>query len=195
MLVALGATPANARLYGEHLRRACGFYDITTRDRLAAFIAQVMHESGRLRWAKEIWGPTPAQRTYERDFTLPWQSRLNGQRFRNSKPYDLGNLRAGDGFRYRGRGLIQVTGRNNYRLMRDYLRRQQPETPDFEAAPDQLLLPYWAAFSAAAFWSRAGLNTLADQGRFDDITSRINGGQNGRDDRRALWESAKRHLA
>ncbi len=195
MLIGLGATPANAAKYAEHFQRACSFYDITTPDRLAAFLAQVMHETGRLRWVKEIWGPTPAQQTYERDFSLPWQRYLNGARFRNTKPYDLGNIRRGDGFLFRGRGGIQCTGRANYRTLRDFLRKQIPDTPDFEANPDQLLLPYWVAFSAAAFWARKGLNTLADQGRFDDITRVINGGQNGRDDRRALYAKAKDLLA
>ena len=195
ILVALGASRANAEKYAEHLRRACRFYDITTADRLAAFLATVMHETGRLKWLKELWGPTDAQRTYERDFSLPWQRYLNGRRFRNTKPYELGNIRRGDGFLFRGRGAIQCTGRANYRSLRDFLRQQIPDAPDFEADPDQLLLPYWAAFSAAAYWARNSLNTLADAGRFDDITQRVNGGQNGREDRIALYKKAKELLA
>ena len=77
------------------LNAAMGHYQIVGTNRVAAFIAQIGHESGQLKYVKEIWGPTAAQAKYE------------GRK-------DLGNTVAGDGSKYRGRGLIQITGRANY---------------------------------------------------------------------------------
>lgn len=151
---------------------ACKPYRIDTADRIAAFLAQIAHESSRLRYVCELWGPTPAQTRYE-------------------MRRDLGNRNPGDGFRYRGRGLIQVTGRANYASARDALRKLFPDCPDFEVKPEALEIPKWAALSAAHFWESRGLNELADIGAFQQVTRRINGGLNGLADRLALWEKAK----
>lgn len=151
--------------FAPYLNAAMLEYNITTPARIAAFLAQVGHESGRLRYVREIWGPTPAQRRYEG---------------RN----DLGNTEPGDGLRFKGRGLIQITGRANYRAVMDALGE------DFITYPALLETPKWAAMSAAWYWSSRGLNALADAGKFDLITRRINGGQNGRADRVALHEAA-----
>lgn len=78
------------------LNRAMERCQINTPAHQAAFLAQIGHESGQLKWVKEIWGPTPAQSCYE------------GRK-------DLGNTEPGDGRQFFGRGLIQVTGRENYR--------------------------------------------------------------------------------
>ncbi|MBW8822901.1 MAG: hypothetical protein JF567_01475 [Xanthomonadales bacterium] len=171
-LVQLGASSGNAVRYAGPLGEACVHYAITTPARLAMFLAQIFHESGRLRYAREIWGPTPAQRRYE--------GRV-----------DLGNVHRGDGFRYRGRGLIQLTGRTNYAAIRDYLRRDLSDVPDFEADPRELELPQWAAYSAAAFWAAHDLNADADIGDFDAVTRTINPGMAGIVDRDRLWSKAK----
>lgn len=156
-----------------HLLGAMNRYAIDTPARAAAFLPQIAHESGRLQLVRELWGPTPAQRGYE------------GRA-------DLGNTHPGDGSRYRGRGLIQITGRANYARARENLRKAfGPAVPDFEVHPETLEQPQWAAASAAEFWSRNGLNVLADAGQFDRITRRINGGMNGAESRRILWASAK----
>lgn len=175
-LVGLGATAALAERYSEPLIEACIHYKITTPERVAAFLAQVFHESGRLRYAREIWGPTLAQSRYE------------GRR-------DLGNVNAGDGKRFMGRGLVQVTGRGNYKQMRDYLRRSVYGVPDFVASPELMEQPKWAAYSAAAYWDSRNLNGLADAGEFDKITKLVNGGFNGKPDRDALYAKAKKVLA
>lgn len=160
----------NAGVFAPALNTAMGRYQIIGRERVAAFIAQVGHESGQLRYVRELWGPTPAQSRYE------------GRT-------DLGNTLPGDGFRFRGRGLIQVTGRANYAECGEALGL------DLISQPELLELPEWAAKSAAWFWSTRGLNNLADAGAFDKITRRINGGLNGMADRLALWEKAQAVLA
>jgi putative chitinase len=150
--------------------------DINTSRRLAHWLAQVGHESGRLRWMRELWGPTPAQRRYEPVTTLSAR---------------LGNTRAGDGKRFMGRGLIQVTGRYNYRAATQRLKRLiGANVPDFEAAPILLESLDWAAMSAADYWVHRKLNAFADADDTYTLTRRINGGTNGLADRQALLASA-----
>jgi len=101
-------------------------------ERVAEFLAQIAHESGGFRYTREIWGPTPAQARYE------------GRA-------DLGNTEKGDGSRYRGRGLIQVTGRANYRACGLALDLPLLDSPEY------LERPMIAARSAGWFWqSQAG---------------------------------------
>lgn len=170
-LVALYGCPfVRAANFAAPLNEALWENGIVTPERIRAFLAQIGHESGRLRYVREIWGPTPAQRRYE------------GRA-------DLGNTEPGDGHRYMGRGLIQITGRANYAAASDALGE------DFIAYPALLETPRWASLSAGWFWSSRGLNALADAGEFDQITRRINGGQNGRADRLALHLAAAEVLA
>ena len=145
-------------------------YQIIGPKRVAAFIAQVGHESGQLKYVKEIWGPTAAQAKYE------------GRK-------DLGNTVAGDGSKYRGRGLIQITGRANYMACGEGLSLNLINHPEL------LERPQHACMSAAWFWATKGLSNLADAGQFDKITQRINGGQNGAADRQALYARALKVLA
>ena len=145
-------------------------FQIVGTKRVAAFIAQVGHESGQLRWVREIWGPTPAQAKYE------------GRK-------DLGNTVSGDGFKYRGRGLIQITGRANYAACGEALGL------DLITHPELLEQPQYACLSAAWFWATNGLNTLADADKFEALTRRINGGLNGQADRLKLWKKATTVLA
>ena len=152
------------------LNTAMNRYGIVGTLRTAAFIAQVGHESGQLRYVREIWGPTAQQAGYE--------GRV-----------DLGNTVKGDGSKYRGRGLIQITGRANYAACGEALGL------DLLSKPDLLELSQHAAMSAAWFWSMKGLNTLADQGQFVKITRRINGGLTGQTDRQALYDKALEVLA
>lgn len=160
----------NAGVFVPALNTAMNHYGIVGTARVAAFIAQIGHESGQLRWVREIWGPTGQQLKYE------------GRA-------DLGNTEKGDGSKYRGRGLIQVTGRANYNACGEALGL------DLINKPELLELPQHAAMSAAWFWSTRGLNTLADQGELVKITRRINGGVSGLADRQALYEKALKVLA
>lgn len=183
-----------AQIYLPHLLAAMGEYGIDTPARAAAFLAQIGHESGGLAWTSEIWGPTAAQARYERDFDEDWPP--PNREHRNWKPYELGNEHSGDGYRYRGHGLIQVTGRKNHAAARDRMRvRLGIRVPDFEAEPHRLAEVEWAAISAADFWDSRRLNALADAGDFLTLTRRINGGTNGYPHRVALWETGKVVLA
>jgi putative chitinase len=171
-----GGTAARAAVFQPFLQYACEAYEINTPKRLSAFLAQLGHESGRLQWVREIWGPTAVQKRYE------------GRA-------DLGNIYPGDGSRYRGRGLIQITGRANYRSARDGLRKLMYEVPDFEAFPAEIETPAFASLTAAWYWHSRGLNALADAGAFEQITRRINGGTNGLIDRLALYRAGLKALA
>lgn len=167
---ATGARIDRATEYLPVIEAAMAEFDINTPARQAAFLAQIGHESGGLRYSVEIWGPTPAQVRYE------------GRK-------DLGNVLAGDGFRFKGRGLIQTTGRANYAATGAALG------VDLISQPELLAAPELAARSAAWYWQSRGLNALADVGDFRRITLRINGGTNGLADRLALHEAAKAVLA
>ncbi|MGH8422428.1 MAG: glycoside hydrolase family 19 protein, partial [Pseudomonas fluorescens] len=170
LLQILPSAGAKAGVFAPVLNTAMQRYQIVGAKRVAAFIAQIGHESGRLVYVKELWGPTPAQIKYE------------GRA-------DLGNTVAGDGFKYRGRGLIQITGRANYAACGEALGL------DLIKQPELLELPQHACMSAAWFWATKGLNTLADAGDFDRIARRINGGLNGQADRLKLWAKASAVLA
>lgn len=164
-----------AGVFAPVLNTAMQRYQIVGAPRVSAFIAQIGHESGQLIYIRELWGPTHAQVGYE------------GRK-------DLGNTATGDGFKFRGRGLIQVTGRANYQRCGDALG------VDLINNPDLLAQPQYAALSAAWFWSINGLNTLADTGDIQNIGSIINTGQKGRvpngaADRQALYSKAQQVLA
>lgn len=172
----VGCTLERAERFADGITLACDRVDIITLERQAMFLANVGHESGSLRWVSEIWGPTDAQQRYE--------SRA-----------DLGNTQPGDGSRYRGRGLLQTTGRANYRELRPALLLVgYRDVPDFEAEPEALTLPQWAAASAGHFWHSRRLNRLADAGDFAGVVRRINGGTNGMADRQQRLARARAAL-
>jgi putative chitinase len=155
------------------LHAAVTEFAINTPARLAAFLAQLAHESGQLRFMEELWGPTEAQRRYEPDSSLAAR---------------LGNTDAGDGRRFKGRGPIQITGRANYRRYGELLGIDLLAEPERAAAPEP------AFRIAALFWSKNGLNELADRvtaAAFRQITRRINGGLNGLADREAFYTVAR----
>ena len=169
LLIIPNAGPV-AGVFVPVLNTAMNRYQIVGSKRVAAFIAQIGHESGQLKYVKEIWGPTAAQMRYE------------GRS-------DLGNTRPGEGSKYRGRGLIQITGRANYKACGEALGL------DLINHPELLEKPQHACMSAAWFWATKGLNTLADEGEFEIITRRINGGLNGLADRQMLYARAMKVLA
>lgn len=133
--------------------------------RQAAFIAQIAHESGELRYVEEI---------------------ASGIAYEHRK--DLGNTQPGDGMKFKGRGLIQITGRNNY------LECGKALGVDLITNPELLETNDMACRSAAWFWASRGLNDLSDRGDFERITKRINGGLNGYQERLVYHARAKTAL-
>jgi putative chitinase len=168
---------AKRTTYFPFLTAAVSEFGIDQPARTAAFLAQLAHESAQFKFMEEIWGPTAAQRRYEPPDKLATT---------------LGNTEPGDGFRFKGRGPIQVTGRANYRRFGDLLGL------DLVATPAQAASPEVAFRIAALFWSKKGLNELADRvtpEAFREITRRINGGFNGLAERQRFYETAKTVLA
>lgn len=159
----------------EPLNLAMAEYGIDTQRRVSAFLAQIAHESGQLRYVREL---------------------------ASGEAYDTGRLAArlgntpeadGDGQRYKGRGLIQITGHDNYRECSLALYGD-PMT--LLRNPEMLEDPVAAARSAAWFWWSRGLNVVADcPNSFQTITRRINGGLNGYEERVAYFERAQRVFA
>ena len=135
--------------------------------RLAQFLAQVMHESGSFRSDREI---------------------ASGEAYEGRK--DLGNTKAGDGVRFKGRASIQITGRSNYRQFRDWCRKCGMDPPDFEKQPDAVLTDPWEGLAPIWYWESRNLNRFADQGDIEMLTRKINGGVNGLADRIRLYERA-----
>jgi len=168
-----GLPAAKRAQFFPFLSAAIAEFGIDAPARIAAFLAQLAHESGQFKFMEEIWGPTPAQRRYEPTTTLSTT---------------LGNTEVGDGRRFKGRGPIQITGRANYRRFGDLLGLNLVDNPDSAALPD-------VAFRVAGlFWSKKGLNELADRvspEAFKEITRRINGGFNGLAERERFYEAAK----
>jgi len=152
-------------IYCGLLNSAMQEFQIVTPEREAAFLAQLAHESGQLRYWKEL----ASGEAYE--------GRL-----------DLGNTEPGDGVRYKGRGPIQITGRANYRTCGTALNLP------LITSPELLEMPENGFRSAAWFWHWKGLNQLADVNNFKLITRKINGGYNGMTDRLGYWQRAKHVL-
>ena len=162
------AKESNINKFLDPLNATLEKYEINTPERVAAFLAQIAHESGSFRYVEEI----ASGKAYE--------GRI-----------DLGNTIEGDGVRFKGRGLIQITGRSNYYKLGQALNY------DFINNPEDLKLPGAATMSAGWFWNMRKLNDLADLGTpesFRMITKKINGGYNGLADRVKHWKNCKRAL-
>src|SRR5262245_14671662 len=164
---------AKRQLYLPFINRVMEIYESDTPLRASAFLAHIAHESGELKYMEEIWGPTAQQKKYEPPSDVARR---------------LGNTQRGDGFRYRGRGPIQVTGRANYKKYGDLLGVDLVGNPDLAATPQ------YAFSTAGLFWKLNGLNELPVGQDFVAITKRINGGLNGLADRQRYYEIAKNVL-
>lgn len=159
------AKPTKVSAFFAPLTAAMAEFEINTPARQAAFLAQIGHESMQLRYVREI---------------------ASGEDYEGRE--DLGNTQKGDGVRFKGRGLIQITGRDNY------LKCSQALFGDDRLIqfPELLEDPVYACRSAGWFWKSRHLNELADAGmqEFGVITKKINGGLNGMADRLALYRRA-----
>lgn len=140
-------------------------FGITTSLRMAHYLAQVAHESAELKYTKEL---------------------ASGAEYEGRK--DLGNTSRGDGVKYKGRGLIQLTGKANYKAYKEYCGF------DVVAKPELLEQPLGATRSSMWYWQTHGLNALADKDDIKAVTRRINGGYNGLADREKYLTRAKKAL-
>ena len=153
--------PQRNREYLPFLLAAMSEFAIRSSARAAAFLAQLAHESGELKYFEEL---------------------ASGAAYEGRS--DLGNTQPGDGVRYKGRGPIQLTGRANYRAAGRALGLDLEGTPALAATPE-------VGFRVAAwYWGSRNLNAQADAGNFDAITRAINGGYNGKASRDAYYRRA-----
>jgi putative chitinase len=178
--------------YVEPLNKTFEKFEINTPDRIAMFLAQVGHESGGLTKIQENLNYKPAR-----------LAQIFPKYFRDVDPDDYGGKPemianrvyanrmgngdedSGDGYRFRGRGLIQLTGRNNYESFAEDMEM------DLDAAVEYLGTPEGACMSAGWFWDQNDLNDLADKGDITRCTKKINGGTIGLEERTELFEEAK----
>lgn len=165
----MGCSHARAKEMHPHYVNAMGAAQINNTNRAAMWAAQLGHESVGLQYMEEI----ASGAAYE------WRA-------------DLGNNYAGDGKRYKGRGPIQLTGRNNYRAFTRWANSSGHSSIDFEADPFKVSEPKWGFLAASYYWtvSRPQINTLSDQRNLDAVTRAINGGLNGIADRRIRYNRA-----
>ena len=159
-------TTAVMKGLAEHLPEVLDKYEITTLKRLAHFLAQIGHESDHFQTLHEY---------------------ASGSAYEGRK--DLGNTKAGDGKRYKGRGAIQLTGRANYRKFGAKIGI------DLENSPELAEYPQHSAMLAGAYWDDRKLNQHADKDDIEKITRLINGGLNGFPARKAMLARAKVALA
>jgi len=179
----------------EPLQETFEKYQINTAKRQACFIGQCMHESGGFKQLKENLNYSA------KALMNTWPSRFpdadTAEKFERqpekiaNKVYSgrMGNTEDGDGAKYIGRGLIQLTGKDNYRAFGDAIGE------DLVANPELVEEPRYAALSAGWFWNKRGLNALADAMDITTLTIRINGGKIGIDDRIAKINKALDILA
>lgn len=151
----------------KYLNKYMDKYEVNTYLRICHFLAQATHECDGYNTLREYWGPTEAQKRYE------------GRK-------DLGNDRKGDGKRFMGRGIFQITGRYNYRLYGPKVGLDLENNPELAENPETSVI------LALEYWKTKGLNTLADKDDVVEITKRINGGTNGIFDRRQYLTKAKK---
>jgi len=202
LLEALGVRHAHGQRFLPHLRIAARAFDIDTSPRrVAAWLATLAHESARFSTLVENLNYSA------QGLAATWPARYadmtgapNASAIRIARKPEIianltyarrlgnGNAESGDGWRYRGRGLIQITGRDSY------ARVGRALALDLLNAPDRLEDPYIAAMASAWWWADAGCNALADTGDLAAVTRVVNGGLTGLDDRLRLYAAAMTYL-
>ena len=205
LLRIMPAAAAKAGDFVAPLNAAMAEFAIDTPARQAAFLAQVAHESRQLGAMEESFNYRPQAildtfNTASRVRFTPGQAEEYGRTAEHPANQRMianiayadrggnGDAASGDGWTFRGAGLIQLTFRDNHEACADHFGIPR------ENIGAWLRTPEGAARSAARYWHRNGLNELADAGDFVRITIRINGGLRGQADRVALWESARETL-
>lgn len=191
LVAILACSQATESKWIDSINAACTKYSINSRLRLAAFIAQVGHESARLTAVEENlnYSASGLLATFGKYFdsasaaAYARQPQKIGNRVYANRMGN-GSEASGDGYTYRGRGLIQCTGKSTYNSC------SQGIGIDVLNNPASLTSPPNAALSAGWFWNSRSLNDYADRSDFISITKKINGGTNGQADRQALYDRA-----
>lgn len=179
----------------------CGISD--TPLRLAHFLAQIMHESGGLTTQFESLNYSAAR------LPVVWPSRFqpkgpldpnayaHNQQKLGNEVYGgrMGNTGPNDGFTYRGRGIIQLTGKDGYRSVTQLLRQHDPAAPDLVVNPDEVISAQWSLAVATVIWQSKGCNEKADEDNIIKVTLAINGGKVGLADRTEWLERTKAVLS
>lgn len=160
--IAVHADDKKIEVYTPLLNQYMHEHGICGAEREAAFLATIIWESGHFRYTREI---------------------ASGAAYEGRK--DLGNIYKGDGVKFRGRGLIQLTGRSNYE------RASKALGVDFVSNPQLLEQPRYATQVSCWWWASNGLNEIADKGDFRRITRVVNGGTTGWADRIKWYALAK----
>jgi putative chitinase len=189
------ASEVKLGLYIPFLNGMMPLYGINTLLRMRHFIAQVAHESGSFNTVEENlnYSPNGLMRVFSKYFTLAtvnqyaFQPEKIGNRVYANRMGN-GNEESGDGSKYKGRGLIQTTGKDNYTLLRIDL------LIDCINHPELIILPKNAVESACWFWKHNGLNELADTDNINAITHKINGGVNGLAERINFYKLAQKYI-
>lgn len=165
------ASDKNIRKYLPYLNEVMQMFEIDTTIRQCHFLAQLAVESGSLAYVREI---------------------ASGEAYEGRK--DLGNIHPGDGPKYKGRGLIQLTGRSNYLRFQDWLSLNLSTSYNIMLRPELLEEPYLAVLVAGWYWEVRNINVLADHDNVVMVTERVNGGRNGLKERIDFLNAAKIEL-
>ncbi len=197
-LTSMGVSAENAARYVDRLNEVLPKYGIDTPERVAHFLAQICHESIRMKAVEENlnYSAEGLRKIFPKYFTAEMArefARKPEQIANRTYGGRLGNDAPGDGWKYRGRGLIQLTGKGNYREFNNFLR-DGGSTDDVVANPD-LVASKYAVDCAVWYWTKRGINAAADRDDVRAVTKAINGGYNGLDDRIGLLAKAKKALA
>lgn len=174
----------------DALNETCEKFEINTPERIAGFLSQVAHESGGFKFVVENlnYSAQALRTVFGKYFTDDSQANAYArqpERIANkvyANRMGNGDEASGDGFKYRGRGLIQLTGKDNYTAFGNACAIAAVDHPEFLADPE------FAAISAGWFWNTRHLNNYADAGDVVGMTKRINGGTNGIDDRELRYK-------
>lgn len=184
--------PAKAGEWIDAINETFEKFDISTPERQACFLGQCAHESGGFTALSENLNYSAASlcRVWPKRFptmTDGQNCERNPQKIANkvyASRMGNGDEESGEGYAYRGRGLIQLTGKSNYQACGEALGVDLVENPDLVATPQ------YAALSAGWFWNKNKLNAYADKGDMEGLTKKINGGTHGIEDRVARTQAA-----
>lgn len=203
VLMALGVSAANAQAWSPALSAACSSHAINTRLRLAAFIANIVHETGRFTALTECLNYSPAAllSQWPTHFTAAQAYAWGRTAQHPANPHEIaehayggrmGNrpVGSGDGDAFKGAGPIETTGRGNYTDLAKAMGWTKPLTD----LPAYIQTPEGGSLSAVIYWTQHRINVPADRGDIEAVRLAVNGGDTGLDEVEALYSKLMRLL-